>query len=91
MRLAARISPLLGGGGGGGAGPQPEARSGEGAGGRFVVRGAAADLVEEFAAALDDDLDTPRAIRVLRAGVRRRDAAAVRWMLSILCGTASLT
>jgi cysteinyl-tRNA synthetase len=47
--------------------------------------------VEEFAAALDDDLDTPRAVRVLRAAVRRREAAAARWMTSILCGTASLT
>ena len=47
-------------------------------------------LIEEFNAALADDLDTPRAVRALRLAVRRRDAAAVRWMLSILAGTASL-
>jgi L-cysteine:1D-myo-inositol 2-amino-2-deoxy-alpha-D-glucopyranoside ligase len=90
-RLTARISALTGGGGGGGAGPEPEAGSGGDVGGGFRVLGAAQDLVEEFAAALDDDLDTPRAVRVLRAAVRRRDAAAARWMTSILCGSASLT
>jgi L-cysteine:1D-myo-inositol 2-amino-2-deoxy-alpha-D-glucopyranoside ligase len=90
-RLTAHISALIGGGGGGGAGPEPEAGSGGGAGGRFRAPGAAQQLVEEFAAALDDDLDTPRAVRVLRAAVRRRDAAAARWMTSILCGSASLT
>jgi L-cysteine:1D-myo-inositol 2-amino-2-deoxy-alpha-D-glucopyranoside ligase len=89
-RLSARISALTGGGGGGGAGPQPEVGSG-GEGARFGVRGAATDLVDAFVAALDDDLDTPRAVRVLRAAVRRRDAAAANWMTSILCGTASLT
>ncbi|HEY4914109.1 MAG TPA: class I tRNA ligase family protein [Candidatus Dormibacteraeota bacterium] len=47
-------------------------------------------LIDEFNAALADDLDTPRAVRVLRLAVRRRDAAAVRWMLGILAGTASL-
>ena len=47
-------------------------------------------LIEEFTAALADDLDTPRAVRALRLAVRRRDAAAVRWMLGILAGTASL-
>jgi L-cysteine:1D-myo-inositol 2-amino-2-deoxy-alpha-D-glucopyranoside ligase len=47
-------------------------------------------LIEEFNAALADDLDTPRAVRALRLAVRRRDAAAVRWMLGILAGTASL-
>jgi len=46
--------------------------------------------VAEFAAAMDDDLDTPRAVRVLRAAVRRRDADAARWMTGILCGTAAL-
>jgi cysteinyl-tRNA synthetase len=48
-------------------------------------------LIAEFNAALADDLDTPRAIRALRAALRQRDAAAVRWMLDILVGTASLT
>ena len=48
-------------------------------------------LVKEFNAALADDLDTPRATRALRMAIRSRDAAAVRWMLSILVGTASLT
>jgi cysteinyl-tRNA synthetase len=48
-------------------------------------------LIKEFNAALADDLDTPRAVRTLRMAVRLRDAAAARWMLSILVGTASLT
>jgi L-cysteine:1D-myo-inositol 2-amino-2-deoxy-alpha-D-glucopyranoside ligase len=89
-RLTAQLSALIGGGGGGGAGPTPEVGSG-GAGRGPVVRGAGAELVEEFSAALDDDLDTPRAVRALRGAVRRGDAASARWMTSILCGTASLT
>jgi L-cysteine:1D-myo-inositol 2-amino-2-deoxy-alpha-D-glucopyranoside ligase len=48
-------------------------------------------LIKEFNASLADDLDTPRAVRALRMAIRQRDAAAVRWMLSILVGTASLT
>jgi L-cysteine:1D-myo-inositol 2-amino-2-deoxy-alpha-D-glucopyranoside ligase len=48
-------------------------------------------LIKEFNAALSDDLDTPRAARALRLAIRRRDAAAVRWMLGILVGTAALT
>src|ERR1700687_1767246 len=48
-------------------------------------------LVKEFNAALADDLDTPRAVRALRAAIRQRDAAATQWMLSILVGSASLT
>ncbi|GAC1476552.1 MAG: cysteine--tRNA ligase [Candidatus Dormibacteraceae bacterium] len=52
---------------------------------------ASAALTEEFNAALSDDLDTPRAVRALRAAIRQKDAAATRWMLSILVGTASLT
>ena len=48
-------------------------------------------LVAEFESALADDLDTPRAVRALRAAVRERDAAAARWMLGILAGTAALT
>jgi len=51
---------------------------------------AAPALIKEFNAALADDLDTPRAVRALRLAIRRRDAAAVRWMLSILAGSASL-
>jgi cysteinyl-tRNA synthetase len=53
-------------------------------------RGAAASLVREFTSALEDDLDTPRAVRALRAATRQRDAAAVRWMMGILVGDASL-
>ena len=48
-------------------------------------------LMAEFNAALADDLDTPRAVRALRAAVRQRDAAAVRAMKDVLLGTASLT
>ncbi len=48
-------------------------------------------LIKEFDAALADDLDTPRAVRALRAAVRQKDAAAAGWMLGILVGTASLT
>ena len=48
-------------------------------------------LMREFEAALDDDLDTPRAVRALRAAVREKDAPAARAMVSVLMGTASLT
>jgi L-cysteine:1D-myo-inositol 2-amino-2-deoxy-alpha-D-glucopyranoside ligase len=48
-------------------------------------------LIKEFNAALADDLDTPRALRALRRAIRRKDAAAVQWMLSILVGSAALT
>jgi len=48
-------------------------------------------LMAEFNAALADDLDTPRAVRALRAAVAQRDAAAVLGMQAILLGTASLT
>src|SRR5215831_16689139 len=97
-RLTARLAELLGGGGGGGtatgggrAGPDGHLGAGEGrALGRTPV-GAAGDLISEFSAALDDDLDTPRAVRALRAAVRRRDGAAAAWMASILRGNASLT
>jgi L-cysteine:1D-myo-inositol 2-amino-2-deoxy-alpha-D-glucopyranoside ligase len=47
-------------------------------------------LIKEFTAGLSDDLDTPRAVRALRLAIRKRDAAATRWMLGILVGTASL-
>ena len=45
----------------------------------------------QFKRALEDDLDTPRAVRVMRAALRQSDAAAVRAMLAVLVGTASLT
>jgi hypothetical protein len=48
-------------------------------------------LLAQFTTALADDLDTPRAVRVLRAAVREGDAYAARQMLGILAGTASLT
>lgn len=48
-------------------------------------------LMAEFNAALSDDLDTPRAVRALRTALAKKDAAAVRAMLAILAGTASLT
>jgi L-cysteine:1D-myo-inositol 2-amino-2-deoxy-alpha-D-glucopyranoside ligase len=47
-------------------------------------------LPARFAAALADDLNTPAAMRQLRAAVRERDAAAARQMLGVLAGTASL-
>jgi L-cysteine:1D-myo-inositol 2-amino-2-deoxy-alpha-D-glucopyranoside ligase len=102
-RLVERLRNLLGGGGGGGAGPQgqrcpggpdgsggPGGRGGaEGAGdaGRRASVGASPDLVAGFSAALDDDLDTPRAVRALRAAVRLGDAEAARWMCGILLGS----
>ena len=68
------------------------------AAGRFVDRIAAlpagakpsARLLSAFDASLDDDLDTPAAIRVLREAVKEKDAGAARRMLEILAGTASL-
>ena len=48
-------------------------------------------LMTEFNAALADDLDTPRAVRALRAALSQRDAAAARAMMSVLAGDASLT
>jgi L-cysteine:1D-myo-inositol 2-amino-2-deoxy-alpha-D-glucopyranoside ligase len=48
-------------------------------------------LIKEFNAALSDDLDTPRAVRALRLAIRSKDAAAVRMMLGVLVGSASLT
>ena len=47
--------------------------------------------MSEFNAALADDLDTPRAVRALRAALRQKDAAAVRAMNEVLLGSASLT
>ncbi|TME03507.1 MAG: cysteine--tRNA ligase [Chloroflexi bacterium] len=48
-------------------------------------------LMAEFNAALADDLDTPRAVRALRAALRQRDAAALRAMKEILVGSAALS
>jgi cysteinyl-tRNA synthetase len=48
-------------------------------------------LQAQFTASLADNLDTPRAIRVLRAAVRDGEAEAARWMLSLLAGTAALS
>jgi L-cysteine:1D-myo-inositol 2-amino-2-deoxy-alpha-D-glucopyranoside ligase len=50
-----------------------------------------AKLMAEFGAALADDLDTPRAMRALRAAVRQGDAAAVRAMKEVLLGSAALS
>ncbi len=47
-------------------------------------------LADEFAAALDADLDVQGAIRALRRAVRTRDESAARWMASILLGNAAL-
>ena len=68
------------------------------AAGRFADRIAAlpagarpsAELLRAFDAALDDDLDTPAAVRVLRRAVKEKDAGAARRMLEVLAGTASL-
>ena len=73
-----------------GVGPSRSAKSG----GVGPKKGMSADgrrLVAQFTNALADDLDTPRAIRILREAIRRSEAEAARWMLGILAGTASLT
>jgi len=46
--------------------------------------------VAQFGDALNRDLDTARAVTILRRTVVERDAAAARWMTSILCGRAAL-
>jgi len=48
-------------------------------------------LMAEFNAALADDLDTPRAVRALRAALRQGDAAAVRAMQEVLLGSTDLS
>ena len=48
-------------------------------------------LIAEFDAALADDLDTPRAVRVMRKALRQGDAAAVRAMEGVLLGSAALS
>jgi len=77
--LAARIQNLVGVRRGAGAGP-----GGAGPG------GGRPDLVRKFTTAMDDDLDTSAALRVLRQAVRERDAAGAGWMLGVLAGSASL-
>ena len=47
-------------------------------------------LLAQFEAALDSDLDTPGALRVLRQAVAQREGAAARSMVEVLAGTASL-
>ena len=88
-RLVARIRVLLEGEVRGAGAPKPGMVAGAGPGAR-AARGARRPLPARFAAALADDLDTPAAIRELRAAVRRGDRAGVRQMLPILVGTASL-
>jgi L-cysteine:1D-myo-inositol 2-amino-2-deoxy-alpha-D-glucopyranoside ligase len=66
--------------------------------GRFAARIAALpageppspELLRAFAGALDDDLDTPAAVRVLRRALKAKDGGAARRMLEILAGSASL-
>jgi len=77
--LAARIQNLVGVRRGAGAGP-----GGAGPG------GGRPDLVRKFTTAMDDDLDTSAALRVLRQAVRERDAPGAGWMLGVLAGSASL-
>ena len=54
-------------------------------------RAAPAPLIEEFDAALADDLDTPERCGRFAPRSGEKDAAAAGWMLGILVGTASLT
>ncbi|HSS93105.1 MAG TPA: class I tRNA ligase family protein, partial [Candidatus Dormibacteraeota bacterium] len=84
-RLAARLHALLDGETAG-VGP-----SKPGVGPDQGMSASTRRLIGRFNAALSSNLDTPQAIRVLRAAVRQRDAVAARWMLGILAGTASLT
>ena len=89
-RLVERIRVLLEGEVRGAGAPRPGVVAG--GAGPGVRRGAAArGLPPRFAAALADDLDTPSAIRELRAAVRTGDRDAVRSMLAVLAGTASLS
>ena len=48
-------------------------------------------VMREFNAALANDLDTPRAVRALRAALAQKDAPALRAMLDVLVGSASLS
>jgi L-cysteine:1D-myo-inositol 2-amino-2-deoxy-alpha-D-glucopyranoside ligase len=53
--------------------------------------GRAGQLADAFAAAMDDDLNTPRAIAVLDRAVRLGEREAARWMAGIVCGDAALS
>lgn len=88
-RLAARLRVLLAGEKAG-VGPTRPEKTGR-VGPKIGMSAAGRRLVAQFTAALNDDLDTPRAIRILREAIRRREAEAARHMLGILAGTASLT
>jgi L-cysteine:1D-myo-inositol 2-amino-2-deoxy-alpha-D-glucopyranoside ligase len=90
-RLVERVRALLAEEARGAGGPHSAVVVGAGPVLRAPVGRGSRAVVKEFTSALDDDLDTPRAVRALRAATRKRDAAAVRWMMSILVGTASLT
>jgi len=89
-RLVERIRVLLEGEVRGAGAPRPGV---VGAGAGPGVRRAAAGrgLPTRFAAALANDLDTPSAIRELRAALRAGDRDAVTSMLAVLAGTASLS
>jgi cysteinyl-tRNA synthetase len=88
-RFAARLRALLAGEKAG-VGTSRSAKSG-GVGPKKGMSAAGQRLVAQFTNALANDLDTPRAIRILREATRQREAQAARWMLGILAGTASLT
>jgi L-cysteine:1D-myo-inositol 2-amino-2-deoxy-alpha-D-glucopyranoside ligase len=88
-RLAARLRDLLAGESAG-VGTTQAAKSGR-VGPAKGMSTSGRRLVAQFNSALADNLDAPRAIRVLRESVRQRDAEAAGWMLGILAGDASLT
>ena len=89
-RLVERIRALLEGEVRGAGAPHLGEVAGAGPGVRADPR-AGRPLPRRFAEALANDLDTPAAIRELRAAVRRREAGAVREMLNVLTGGASLS
>jgi L-cysteine:1D-myo-inositol 2-amino-2-deoxy-alpha-D-glucopyranoside ligase len=90
--LAARLRDLLAGEKAGVGTSRPAAGPDSGrVGPNKGMSAARRRLRAQFNSALADNLDTPRAIRVLRQAVRDRDAESARWMLDILAGTASLT
>jgi L-cysteine:1D-myo-inositol 2-amino-2-deoxy-alpha-D-glucopyranoside ligase len=88
-RLAARLRVLLAGERAGVGTAQPVSRGRVGPEKGMSASGRR--LVAQFMNALADNLDTPLAIRVLRAALRQGDAEAARSMLGIIAGTASLT
>ena len=88
-RLVERIRVLLEGEAGGAGAPGRGKVAGSNPSAHRAARGGAS-LPPRFAAALADDLDTPTAIRELRAAVRRKDRDAVRQMLTVLAGTSAL-